>query len=84
MSSKVTLLVLSQEQSEGLKHGSAGVLADLSFKIWLHFYCLMNLKVVDQVEKAMATHSSVLAWGTPGTGEPGGLPSMGSHRVGHD
>ena len=33
---------------------------------------------------AMATHSSVLAWRIPGTGEPGGLPSMGSHRVGHD
>ena len=32
----------------------------------------------------MATHSSVLAWRLPGTGEPGGLPSMGSHRVGHD
>ena len=32
----------------------------------------------------MATHSSVLAWGIPGTGEPGGLPSMGLHRVGHD
>ena len=36
------------------------------------------------VEKAMATHSSVAAWRIPGTGEPGGLPSMGSHRVGHD
>ena len=35
-------------------------------------------------EKAMATHSSVLAWRLPGTGEPGGLPSLGSHRVGHD
>ena len=35
------------------------------------------------VEKDMATHSSVLAWRIPGTGEPGGLPSMGSHRVGH-
>ena len=35
-------------------------------------------------EKAMATHSSVLAWRIPGMGEPGGLPSMGSHRVGHD
>ena len=34
-------------------------------------------------EKEMATHSSVLAWSIPGTGEPGGLPSMGSHRVGH-
>ena len=32
----------------------------------------------------MATHSSVLAWRIPRTGEPGGLPSMGSHRVGHD
>ena len=32
----------------------------------------------------MATHSSVLAWRIPGTGEPGGLPSMGLHRVGHD
>ena len=36
------------------------------------------------LEKEMATHSSVLAWRIPGTGEPGGLPSMGSQRVGHD
>ena len=36
------------------------------------------------MEKEMATHSSVLAWRIPRTGEPGGLPSMGSHRVGHD
>ena len=36
------------------------------------------------VEKEMATHSGVLAWRIPGMGEPGGLPSMGSHRVGHD
>ena len=36
------------------------------------------------LEKAVATHSSVLDWRIPGTGEPGGLPSMGSHRVGHD
>ena len=35
-------------------------------------------------EKEMATHSSVLAWRIPGTGEPGGLPSMGSHRVRHN
>ena len=35
-------------------------------------------------EKEIATHSSVLAWRVPGTGEPGGLLSMGSHRVGHD
>ena len=37
-----------------------------------------------KLEKAMATHSSVLAWRIPGTGELGGLPSMGSHRVRHD
>ena len=36
------------------------------------------------LEKEMATHSSVLAWRIPGMGEPGGLPPMGSHRVGHD
>ena len=38
----------------------------------------------DALEKEIATRSSVLAWRIPGTGEPGGLPSMGSHRVGHD
>ena len=38
----------------------------------------------DALEKEMATHSCVLAWRIPGTGEPGGLLSMGSHRVGHD
>ena len=36
------------------------------------------------LEKEMATHSSILVWRIPGMGEPGGLPSMGSHRVGHD
>ena len=36
------------------------------------------------LEKEMETHSSVLAWRIPGMGEPGGLPSMGSHRVGHE
>ena len=38
----------------------------------------------DALEKEIAAHSSVLAWRIPGTGEPGGLPSMGSHRVGHN
>ena len=38
----------------------------------------------DPLEKGMATHSSILAWRIPGTGEPGGLPSMGTHRVGHN
>ena len=38
----------------------------------------------DPLEEGMATHSSILAWRIPGTREPGGLPSLGSHRVGHD
>ena len=48
-------------------------LSDFTFTF--HFHAL---------EKEMATHSGVLAWRIPGTGEPGGLPSMGSQRVGHD
>ena len=46
-----------------------------------------NLRYGDDttlMEKEMATHSSVLAWRIPGMGEPGGLPSMGLHRVRHD
>ena len=43
----------------------------------LHFH-------VHALEKEMATHSGVLAWRIPGTGEPGGLPSLQSHRVGHE
>ena len=46
-----------------------------NFTFTFHFHAL---------EKEMATHSSVLAWRIPGTGEPGGLPSMGLHRVRHD
>ena len=46
-----------------------------NFTFTFHFHAL---------EKEMATHSSILAWRITGTGEPGGLPSMGSHRVGHD
>ena len=46
-----------------------------NFTFTFHFHAL---------QKEMATHSSVLAWRIPGTGEPGGLPSMGLHRVGHD
>ena len=43
----------------------------------------MRSSMLGYLEKEMATHSSVLAWRIPGTGQPGGLPSMGSHRVGH-
>ena len=50
-----------------------------------HFGYLADFPVaVGFLEEEMATHSSVLSWGIPGTGEPGGLPSMGLHRVGHD
>ena len=57
-------------------HGVAKSRTRLShFTFTFHFHAL---------EKEMATHSSILAWRIPGTGEPGGLPSMGSHRVGHD
>ena len=44
----------------------------------------LELRLPSALEKEMATQSSVFAWRIPGTGEPGGLPSMGSHRVGHD
>ena len=57
-------------------HGVAKSQTQLSdFTLTFHSHTL---------EKEMATHSSVLALRVPGTGEPGGLPSMGSHRVGHD
>ena len=57
-------------------HGVAKSRTQLSnFTFTFHFH---------ELEKEMATHSSVLAWRIPGTGEPGGLPSMGSHRVGHN
>ena len=44
----------------------------------------LSLFTSPALEKEMATHSSVLAWRIPGTGAPGGLLSVGSHRVGHD
>ena len=57
-------------------HGVAKSWTRLSdFPFTFHFHTL---------EKEMTTHSSVLAWRIPGTGEPGGLLSMGSHRFGHD
>ena len=49
----------------------------------LHQSLLTNMYEIGP-EKAMAPHSSVLAWRIPGMGEPHGLPSLGSHRVGHD
>ena len=74
--------VLLPGKSRGLRSLVASVHGVAKSQTWLndftftfHFHAL---------EKEMATHSSVLAWRIPGTGEPGGLPSMGSHRVGHD
>ena len=63
--------ILTQEL-HGIAKGQTW-LSDFTFTF--HFHAL---------EKEMATHSSVLAWRITGTGEPGGLPSIGSHRVGHD
>ena len=69
-------LVIDREAWRAVIHGVAKSRAQLSdFTFTFHFHAL---------EKEMATHSSVLAWRIPGTGEPGGLPSMGLHRVGHD
>ena len=59
--------------SRGVGHDWATSLS--FFTLTFHFHAL---------EQEMATHPSVLAWRIPGTGEPGGLPSIGSHRVGHD
>ena len=59
-------------QSQGVAEGRTRL---NNFTFTFHFHAL---------EKEMATHSSVLAWRIPGTGKPGGLPSMGSHRVGHN
>ena len=69
-------LVVDREAWRAAVHGVARSRTRLSdFTFTFHFHAL---------EKEMATHSSVLAWRIPGMGEPGGLPSMGSHRVGHD
>ena len=69
-------LLMEREAWRAAVHGVAKSRTRLSnFTFAFHFHAL---------EKEMATHSSVLAWRIPGTGEPGGLPSMGSHRVGHD
>jgi len=64
------------EEPARLVHEAAKSRTRLSdFTFTFHFHAL---------EKEMATHSSILTWRIPGTEEPGGLPSMGSHRVGHD
>ena len=69
-------LVVDREAWRAAIHGvtkSRTRLSDFTFTFYFH-----------ALEKEMATQSSVLAWRIPGTREPGGLPSMASHRVGHD
>ena len=69
-------LVMDREAWHAAIHGvtkSQTRLSNFTFTFYFH-----------ALEKEMATHSSVLAWRIPGTGEPGGLLSMGPHRVGHD
>ena len=74
--SELRELVMDRKAWRAVIHGVAKSRTGLSdFTFTFHFSAL---------EKEMATHSSVLAWRIPGTGEPGGLPSMGSHRVRHD
>ena len=71
-----TPVLLMEEPGRLQSMGSLRVKTRLSgFTFTFHF---------DALKKVMATHSSVLAWRIPETGEPGGLPSIGSHRVGHD
>ena len=73
---KLQEIVKDREAWRAVVHGVSKSRTRLSdFTFTFHFPAL---------EKEMATHSSVLAWRIPGTGEPGGLPSMGSHRVRHD
>ena len=74
--SELRELVIDREAWRAVIHGVTKSQTRLSdFTFTFHFHAL---------EKEMATHSSVLAWKIPGTGEPGGLPSLGSHRVRHD
>ena len=64
-------------EEPGRLQSMGSIESDTTERLHLHFH-------FHALEKEMATHSSVLAWRIPGMGEPGGLLSMGLHRVGHD
>ena len=73
--SEVWELVMDREAWRAAIHGvtkSRTRLSDFTFTFYFH-----------ALEKEMAAHSNILVWRIPGTAKPGGLPSMGSHRVGH-
>ena len=59
-------------------------ISDFGERIYMQVSTHFCVRLLLVIEKEMATHSSVLAWRIPGTGDSGGLPSMGLHRVGHD
>ena len=69
----------------GKSHGRRSLLATVHgvMKSWTQLSDFTFIFHFQVLEKGTAAHSSVLAWRIPGTAEPGGLPSMGSHRVGH-
>ena len=66
------------------QYGASLVAQTVKYSLAMQKTRVSSLGQEATLEKETATHSSVLAWRIPGTGEPGGLPSMGSHRVGHD
>ena len=71
-------LISSASQQTGSKSGKEYIKS-----VYCHAAYLTYMQSTS-LEKEVAPHSSALAWRIPGKGEPGGLPSMGSHRVGHD
>ena len=85
-SSKASILLRSAFFTVQLSHPYMTTGKTIALTRWTFVGKVKSLlfNILSRLEKEMATHCSVLAWRIPGTGEPHGLPSMGSHRVGHD